>query len=131
MAWTEITRPKYQREGLRYASDTTEEKWAVIAPPPAAGAPARAAARDLAAQRARCDLLHRPKLLPVAYAAVSSQIKCERELAIREWCKFVMIRMHLRANRPETIACRLLFDLFQEIQFVGERAGLSLSTMPA
>jgi hypothetical protein len=38
---------------------------------------------------------------------VSSQIKCERELAIREWCKFVMIRMHLRANRPETIACRL------------------------
>src|SRR5215472_3594430 len=37
MAWTEITRPKYQREGLRYASDTTEEEWAVIAPllPPA------------------------------------------------------------------------------------------------
>jgi hypothetical protein len=53
---------------------------------------------------------------------VSSQIKCERELAIREWCKFVMIRMHLRANRPKTIACRLLFDLFQEIQFASERA---------
>jgi transposase len=38
MAWTEITRPKYRREGLRYASDTTEEEWAVIAPhlpPPA------------------------------------------------------------------------------------------------
>ena len=37
MAWTEITRPKYQRERLRYASDTTEEEWAVIAPllPPA------------------------------------------------------------------------------------------------
>lgn len=37
MAWTEITRPKYQREGLRYASDTTAEEWAVIAPllPPA------------------------------------------------------------------------------------------------
>jgi hypothetical protein len=55
-------------------------------------------------------------------AGVSSQIKCERELSIREWCKFIMIRMHLRANRPETIACRLLFDLFQEIQFAGERA---------
>src|SRR3954447_10540808 len=26
---------------------------------------------------------------------VSSQIKCERELAIREWCKIVMMRMHL------------------------------------
>jgi transposase len=37
MAWTEITRLKYQREELRYASDTTEEEWAVIAPwlPPA------------------------------------------------------------------------------------------------
>ena len=32
MAWTEITRPKYRREGLRYASDTTDQEWAVIAP---------------------------------------------------------------------------------------------------
>jgi len=38
MAWTEITRPKYQRDGLRYASDTADAEWAVIAPhlpPPA------------------------------------------------------------------------------------------------
>ena len=38
MAWTEITRPKYQRDGLRYASDTTDEEWALIEPhipPPA------------------------------------------------------------------------------------------------
>ncbi|HZF32860.1 MAG TPA: IS5 family transposase [Candidatus Angelobacter sp.] len=32
MAWTEITRAKYRREGLRYASDTVGEEWAVIAP---------------------------------------------------------------------------------------------------
>jgi transposase len=32
MAWTEITRAKYRRDGLRYASDTTEEEWAIIAP---------------------------------------------------------------------------------------------------
>jgi transposase len=32
MAWTEITRPKYRRDGLRYASDTTEEERAIIAP---------------------------------------------------------------------------------------------------
>ncbi len=32
MAWTEITRPKYQRDGLRYASDTADREWAVIAP---------------------------------------------------------------------------------------------------
>jgi hypothetical protein len=30
MAWTEITRPKYRREGMRYASDRTDEEWAVI-----------------------------------------------------------------------------------------------------
>jgi transposase len=32
MAWTEITRAKYRRDGLRYASDMTDEEWAVIAP---------------------------------------------------------------------------------------------------
>ena len=38
MAWTGITRPKYQREGLRYASDVTDAEWAVIEPhmPPTA-----------------------------------------------------------------------------------------------
>jgi transposase len=43
MAWTEITRPKYERTGLRYASDTTDPEWAVIAPfmplPPCRGRP--------------------------------------------------------------------------------------------
>ncbi len=30
--WTEITRPQYQRKGLRYASDVTEAEWSVIEP---------------------------------------------------------------------------------------------------
>ena len=30
--WTEITRPKYERTGQRYASDLTDGEWAVIAP---------------------------------------------------------------------------------------------------
>lgn len=30
--WTEITRPKYRRDGLGYASDMTDDEWAVIAP---------------------------------------------------------------------------------------------------
>ena len=37
MPWTEITRPHYVREGLRYASDLTEAEWKLIAkmmPPP-------------------------------------------------------------------------------------------------
>ena len=33
MSWTEITRIKYRRDGLRYASDTTDEEWALIEPP--------------------------------------------------------------------------------------------------
>ena len=32
MQWTEITRTQYRRDGLRYASDTTNEEWAIIAP---------------------------------------------------------------------------------------------------
>ncbi len=32
MPWTEITRRQYRREGLRYASDVTDEEWSVIAP---------------------------------------------------------------------------------------------------
>ena len=30
--WTEITRPQYERKGLRYASDVTDAEWALIAP---------------------------------------------------------------------------------------------------
>lgn len=32
MSWTEITRPQYRRDGLRYASDLTEQEWDVLAP---------------------------------------------------------------------------------------------------
>ena len=30
MAWTEITRIKYRRDGLRYASDTTDEGLPIV-----------------------------------------------------------------------------------------------------
>jgi len=30
--WTEITRPQYEREGRRYASDATDAEWSLIAP---------------------------------------------------------------------------------------------------
>ena len=32
MPWTEITRPQYLREGLRYASDLTDAEWGLIEP---------------------------------------------------------------------------------------------------
>lgn len=51
MAWTEITRPQYRREGLRYASDLTDAEWALLAPllPPASrlGRPRATDLRDV------------------------------------------------------------------------------------
>lgn len=32
MVWTETTRLKYRRDGLRYASGTTDPEWAVLEP---------------------------------------------------------------------------------------------------
>ncbi len=32
MPWTEITRPHYDRRGQRYASDCSDEEWALAAP---------------------------------------------------------------------------------------------------
>jgi transposase len=51
MAWTEITRPKYQRDGLRYASDTNDEEWALIEPhlppPPSCGRMRKTSMREV------------------------------------------------------------------------------------
>jgi hypothetical protein len=32
VAWTKITRRKYRRDGMRYATDTTDAEWAAIEP---------------------------------------------------------------------------------------------------
>ena len=51
MAWTEITRPQYQRDGLRYASDTTDAEWVVIGvhlpKPPRRGRPRKTELRTV------------------------------------------------------------------------------------
>jgi transposase len=39
MPWTEITRPQYRRAARRYASDTTDAEWGLIAPLMAAPSP--------------------------------------------------------------------------------------------
>ena len=50
MAWTEITREHYRRDGLRYASDLTDAEWALIEPfMPAASRIGRPRAVDLRA----------------------------------------------------------------------------------
>jgi len=30
--WTEITRPQYERKGLRYSSDVTDAEWSLVLP---------------------------------------------------------------------------------------------------
>lgn len=51
MVWTETTRPDYARRGGRYASDMTDEEWALIAPfmPPekCGGRPRKTALREV------------------------------------------------------------------------------------
>jgi transposase len=51
MPWTEITRRKYRRDELRFASDTTDAEWALLEPlmPKLAGVgrPRKAALREV------------------------------------------------------------------------------------
>ena len=51
MAWTEITRPKYERKFGLYASDVTDQEWQLIAPnlplPKTTGRPRSTAMRDV------------------------------------------------------------------------------------
>lgn len=50
MSWTEITRPRYWREGQGYASNLTDGEWALITPhPPAPRRLGRPRATDLRA----------------------------------------------------------------------------------
>ena len=32
MSWTEITRPQYRRDELRFASDLRDEEWLMLSP---------------------------------------------------------------------------------------------------
>ena len=49
--WTEITQPQYRRDGLRYASDVTDQEWAQIEAllplPKKLGRPRRTAMREV------------------------------------------------------------------------------------
>lgn len=51
MAWTEITRAQYARCGLRYASDCTNEEWALVEPfmppPSKVGRPRKTSLREV------------------------------------------------------------------------------------
>ena len=70
MAWTEITRAQYWRDGLRYASDTTEAEWAACCLFSCLRHAGGAAARSRSAREViDRDPLHSGDRLPVACAA--------------------------------------------------------------
>ena len=84
MAWTEFTRPRYERSGDRYASDATDAEWALVAPlmprvwtgrgqtgrgQTGRGQTGRAPPDDRSARGIRRDPLHRDDRLPVAHGA--------------------------------------------------------------
>src|SRR5215471_8290464 len=78
--WTEITRPKYEREGQRYASDLTDAEWALIEPhAPTARRLGRP--RRRVAHRARYDLVYR--------APTVSGERCRRSSRRSPRCKAI------------------------------------------
>ena len=88
MAWTEITRPKYRRDGLRYASDTTDEEWEGIAPhlPPPA----------------ECGRRRKTSLREVVNAIFYiAQTGCQWRLLLKEFPPFTTVQRYFYAWRAE------------------------------
>ena len=77
MAWTEITRPQYDRRAYRYASDCSDEEWSLIEPflvrRRKVGRPRRVIARRWGVERAfawpdRCRRLAKDREASIASA---------------------------------------------------------------
>ncbi len=86
MAWTEITRAKYRCDGLRYASDTTDEEWGVIEPHlPAAASCGRPRQTDL-----------RDVVEAILYIAQSG---CQWRLLPKEFPPFTTVQRYFYAWR--------------------------------
>jgi hypothetical protein len=69
MAWTEITRRHYRRDGLRYESDTTDAGVVCDGAASAACFGARASTCNRHANGDKCDPLHCVHRLPMAAVA--------------------------------------------------------------
>src|ERR1700739_4140489 len=107
--WTEITRPKYEREGQRYASDLTDAEWALIEPHmPAAKRLGRPRATELRSgldailyiARAGCQWRMLPKDLP-PFTTVQGYFYDWRDNGLFEAINFaVLLEAREAAGRP-------------------------------
>ncbi len=108
MTWTEITRPKYRRDGPRYASDTTDEEWARIAPllpPPCErGRPRETAMRDV--------------VNAIFYIAQSG---CHWRMLPKEFPPFTTVQYYFYRWRDDGTWCRINHALVMQARELGGR----------
>jgi transposase len=111
MAWTEITRPQYRRDGLRYASDTTDQEWALIEPhlppPPSRGRPRKTSLREV--------------VNAIFYIA---QTGCQWRLLPREFPPYTTMQRYFYAWRDSSVWPTINHVLLMEVR---EAAGRKAS----
>ena len=109
--WTEITRPQYERKGLRYSSDVTDAEWLVISahlpPRKRFGRPPKTALRSI-----------------VDALLYMARTGCQWRLLPREFPPFTTVQNYFYAWRDNGILERINFELLVETR---EAAGREAS----
>jgi len=109
--WTEITRPQYERKGLRYSSDVTDGEWLVISahlpPRKRFGRPPKTALRSI-----------------VDALLYMARTGCQWRLLPREFPPFTTVQNYFYAWRDNGILERINFELLVETR---EAAGREAS----
>ena len=98
--WTEITRPQYLRQGLRYASDVTPAEWNVIEP-----------------QLPAAKLLGRPRktaLMAVVNALFYiARTGCQWRMLPRDFPHYSTVQRYFYAWRDDGTLERINFELLR------------------
>ena len=112
--WTEITRPQYDRKGLRYASDVSDAEWALIAP----RLPPRYKRGRPRETELRCVV---NALLYMARTA------CQWRQLPREFPRYATVQYYFYAWRDHGVLERINFELLLEArEAAGREASPSL-----
>src|SRR5512132_2401690 len=107
--WTEITRPKYERTGQRYASDLTDREWAVIEPfMPAPKRLGRPRETDL-----------RAVLDAILYIARS---ECQWRMLPKDFPPFTTVQGYFYDWRDSGLFERINFELLRQARDTAGRA---------